>query len=188
MHRGIRILRNSMLIFSGLLKCSLCGANVTIVSGCSRKRTDVRYGCSLHYNRGRSACGNKLLVPRRALESQLLAGLQAKVPHPDVVSYALKCFEAQLAQAFDRRREESATHRRRESEIERKIESLTRALADGYPSQGSEGHPLHRGRGGIGRTQRQAVEFQASRWSKRKGVKLLAVCSGNRGGRLPRTV
>jgi site-specific DNA recombinase len=123
---------SSPYIFSGLLKCSLCGASITIVSGCSRKRTDVRYGCSLHYNRGRGACGNKLLIPRRALESQLLAGLQAKVLHPDVVSYALKSFEAQLSQAFDRRRDESAAHRRRESEIERKIENLTRALADGY--------------------------------------------------------
>ena len=123
---------SSPYIFSGLLKCSLCGANITIVSGCSRKRTDVRYGCSLHYNRGRGACGNKLLIPRRALESQLLAGLQAKVLHPDVVSYALKSFEAQLAQAFDRRSDETTTHRRRESEIGRKIENLTRALADGY--------------------------------------------------------
>jgi site-specific DNA recombinase len=123
---------SSPYIFSGLLKCSLCAANITIVSGCSRKRTDVRYGCSLHYNRGRGACGNKLLIPRRALESQLLAGLQAKVLHPDVVSYALKSFEAQLAQAFDRRSNETTTHRRRESEMERKIENLTRALADGY--------------------------------------------------------
>ncbi len=123
---------SSPYIFPGLLKCSLCGANITIVSGCSRKRTDVRYGCSLHYNRGRGACGNKLLIPRRALESQLLAGLQAKVLHPDVVSYALKSFEAQLAQAFDRLSDETTTHRRRESEIGRKIENLTRALADGY--------------------------------------------------------
>jgi hypothetical protein len=87
-------------IFSGLLKCFLCG--------------------------------NKLLIRRRALESQLLARMQAKVLHPDVVSYALKSFEAQLAQAFDRRRDESAAHRRRESEIERKIGNLPRALADGY--------------------------------------------------------
>ena len=123
---------SSPYIFSGLLKCSLCGASVTIVSGCSRKRTDVRYGCSLHYNRGRGACGNKLLIPRRVLESQLLAGLQAKVLHPQVVSYVLKSFEAQLAHAFDRRRDETATHRRRALEIERKIENLTRALADGY--------------------------------------------------------
>ena len=123
---------SSPYVFSGLLKCSLCGASITIVSGCSRKRTDVRYGCSLHYNRGHGACGNKLLIPRRALESQLLAGLQAKVLHPDVVSYVLKGFEAQLARAFDRHRDEAAAHRRRESEIVRKIGNLTRALADGY--------------------------------------------------------
>ena len=123
---------SSPYIFSGLLKCSLCGASITIVSGCSRKRTHVRYGCSLHYNRGRGACGNNLLISRLALESQLLAGLQAKVLHPDVVSYALKSFEAQLAQALDRHRDETARHRRQKLELERKIENLTRALADGY--------------------------------------------------------
>jgi site-specific DNA recombinase len=94
---------SSPYLFSGLLKCSLCGASITIVSGCSRNRTDVRYGCSLHYNRGHGACSNTLLIARRALESQLLAGLQSKVLHPDVIEYTLKSFEAQLAGALDRR-------------------------------------------------------------------------------------
>ena len=55
---------SSPYLFSGLLKCSLCGASITIVSGCSRKQQDVRYGCSMHYNRGRKACSNTLLIGR----------------------------------------------------------------------------------------------------------------------------
>jgi len=66
---------SSPYLFSGLLKCSLCGVSITIVSGCSRKRQDVRYGCSMHYNRGRGACSNALLIGRKVLEEQLLAGL-----------------------------------------------------------------------------------------------------------------
>jgi site-specific DNA recombinase len=122
----------SPYVFSGLLKCSLCGASVTIVSGCSRKRTDVRYGCSLHYNRGRGACKNTLLIGRRVLEAQLLAGLQAKVLHPDVIEYTLERFAAELTRAINRRGEDVQAHRRHEAAIEKKISNLTRALADGY--------------------------------------------------------
>ncbi len=92
---------SSPYIFSGLLKCALCGASVTIVSGCSRKRQDVRYGCSLHYNRGRGACANTLLIARRNLEEQLLSGLQEKVLQPHIVEYTLARFEVELQRALD---------------------------------------------------------------------------------------
>jgi site-specific DNA recombinase len=125
---------SSPYVFSGLLKCSLCGASITIVSGCSRKRSDVRYGCSMHYNRGRGACSNALLVARRALESQLLAGLQSKVLHPEVIAYTLKSFETQLARALNRCGADVEIWRTQETVIERRIGNLTRALADGYHS------------------------------------------------------
>jgi hypothetical protein len=122
----------SPYIFSGLLKRSLCGASITIVSGCSRKRSDVRYGCSLHYNRGRGTCENTLLIGRRVLEAHVLAGLQVKVLHPDVVEYTLDRFQTELARSFDRRGGHAETWRRQEAAIEKKISNLTRALADGY--------------------------------------------------------
>ncbi len=125
---------SSPYIFSGLLKCSLGGASVTIVSGCGRKRQDVRYGCSLHYNRGRGACSNTLLIARRTLEEQLLAGLQAKVLHPDVIAYTLDRFEAELNRALDLRHSDTDARRRQEAAIEKKISNLTAALAEGYRS------------------------------------------------------
>jgi hypothetical protein len=66
------------------------------------------------------------------LEEQLLAGLQEKVLHPDVVEYTLQRFEEELRRATDRRGDEAAMHRRQEAAIEKKISNLTRALADGY--------------------------------------------------------
>ncbi len=125
---------SSRYIFSGLLKCSLCGASITVVSGCSRKRQDVRYGCSMHYNRGHGACSNTLLIARRGLEEQLLAGLQAKVLHPDVIAYTLDRFESELKRALDLRRGDAEGRRRQEVALEKKISNLTSALADGYRS------------------------------------------------------
>ena len=124
----------SPYIFSGLLKCSLCGASITIVSGRSRKRQDVRYGCSLHYHRGRGVCPNRLLIARRALEEQLLAGLQAKVLHPDVMACTLDVFEEQLLLAANRRGEESAVMQRRVETIQKQIRNCTEAIAEGKRS------------------------------------------------------
>ena len=38
----------SPYLFAGLLECSVCFGNITIVSGQWRKRNDSRYGCSMH--------------------------------------------------------------------------------------------------------------------------------------------
>jgi hypothetical protein len=53
---------NSPYLFSGLLKCSECGANVSIVSGRRRGRSDVVYGCPQNTFRGASVCTNSVRV------------------------------------------------------------------------------------------------------------------------------
>jgi hypothetical protein len=49
--------------------------------------------------RGGSVCTNNLLISRRALEEQMLAGLQSKVLNPEAVDYTFKRFE-ELARAL----------------------------------------------------------------------------------------
>ena len=44
-------------LFSGLLKCSVCGGSIALVSGRGRHGAD-RYGCSVHHQRGDSVCEN----------------------------------------------------------------------------------------------------------------------------------
>jgi DNA invertase Pin-like site-specific DNA recombinase len=121
----------SPYLFSGLLKCSLCGASITMVSGCSRKRQDVRYGCSMHYNRGHGACSNTLLIARCALEEQLLTGLQERVLHPDVIGYTLDAFEQQFLLGENGRADQSALLRRRLETIGKQIRNCTDAIAEG---------------------------------------------------------
>lgn len=43
---------NSLYLLFGLLKCSECGANISIVSGRWRGRNDVVYGCPQNAFRG----------------------------------------------------------------------------------------------------------------------------------------
>jgi site-specific DNA recombinase len=126
----------SPYLFTGLLECSVCHGSVTIVSGQWKNRGDSRYGCSMHAYRGVSVCTNNLLVGRSRLEAQLLAGLQAKVLHPDVIEYTLQSFETQLLRSASHRGDQSAVFQKRVEGIEKQIRNCTDAIAEGrrYPS------------------------------------------------------
>jgi site-specific DNA recombinase len=116
-------------LFTGLLECASCCGSVTIVSGQWKKRDDARYGCSMHAYRGDKVCRNHLLIARGSPEAQLLAGLQAKVLHPDVIAYAFSRFENLLVQAINQQSSETTTPRRRLEQIEREIRNCTQAIA-----------------------------------------------------------
>ena len=74
----------SPYLFTGLLECSECQGNITVVSGARKGRAYRRYGCSMHAHRGNKVCTNSLLVPQPVLETQLLAGLQVSVFNPQL--------------------------------------------------------------------------------------------------------
>ena len=121
----------SPYLFTGLLECAECHGSITIVSGRWKARSDSRYGCSMHAYRGDSVCKNNLLIARSALEKQLLAGLQKKVLHPDVIVYTFARFEEELARSTNRQSSETTAARRQLQKIEAEICNCTRAIASG---------------------------------------------------------
>jgi site-specific DNA recombinase len=88
----------------------------------------------MHSSRGGRVCSNSLLITRRSLEDQLIAGLQSRVRHPDIVDYTLSRLDKELAKAVRDRKGEIDARRRQAQTIERKISNLTRELSDGYSS------------------------------------------------------
>lgn len=122
---------SSPYLFSGLLKCSECGANVSIVSGRWRGRSDVVYGCPQNTFRGASVCKNSVRVFRRALEERLLSGLQEQVMRPEAVEYVLDNFEGQLVKALDNLGGELDCMHRRKQELEREVNNLAQVVAQG---------------------------------------------------------
>jgi hypothetical protein len=87
---------NAPYVFSGLLKCALCGANLQIVAGRGRNHPNQTHGCPLNFHRGDSVCSNRTRVQRDVQESKLIFGLQSKVLREDVVNFALDRLEEQL--------------------------------------------------------------------------------------------
>jgi len=83
----------SPYLFSGLLKCGECGANLIIATGGGTHR-HKKYACSRRFNRG--GCENDLYIRRDDLEELLLGKLQSEILKPEVVDYAVMEFQKQL--------------------------------------------------------------------------------------------
>jgi site-specific DNA recombinase len=125
----------SQYLFSGLLRCGVCGANMTIVAGRGRNHRSQTYGCPMNASRGESVCSNSLRIRRDVLERELLAGLQSKVWREEFINYTLERFEQELQKALKNLDGELAQMRRRKTEIEFEVRNLTEAIAkSGYQS------------------------------------------------------
>ena len=122
---------SSPYLFSGLLKCSECGANISIVSGRWRGHSDVVYGCPQNTFRGASVCTNSVRVFRLALESRLLDGLQEQIMRPEAVDYVLERFEAELVKALENLGGELEQMGRRKEALECEVTNLANAIAQG---------------------------------------------------------
>jgi site-specific DNA recombinase len=128
--RSGRVLASPYL-FTGLLECSECHGNITVVSGARKGRSYRRYGCSMHAHRGNKVCTNSLLIPQSVLETRFLAGLETSVFNPTVVSYTLQSFECQLLREIETHAGEAGAREKKITDLERKIRDCTAAIAEG---------------------------------------------------------
>ncbi|HLV96632.1 MAG TPA: recombinase family protein [Candidatus Acidoferrales bacterium] len=120
---------SSPYIFSGLLKCGVCGANYIIVSGAGKNHASVDYGCSAHASRG--TCKNARRISRDSLEAELLAKLQQDILCDAAIDYLVERVEEEIEKRFAELDGEVDAMRRRKVVLESEIENLSRAIAGG---------------------------------------------------------
>ncbi len=125
---------NAPYLFSGLLRCRACGANLQIVSGRGRNHNSHTYGCPMNFHRGDSVCTNRVRVRRDVLERQLLGGIQETILREEVVDYTLSRFETQLLKELENVDREMGRMEKRKAELEAEIQRLTAGLASGIHS------------------------------------------------------
>jgi DNA invertase Pin-like site-specific DNA recombinase len=87
-------------LFSGLLRCGLCGGNMTI-----RTTNPVRYGCSNH--RESKSCSNKATILLKSLEkafiSSLSSNLEQGLLHENVVRGVMRHLKASMGRSREQR-------------------------------------------------------------------------------------
>jgi site-specific DNA recombinase len=127
-HPGLlRRAASSRYLLSGFLKCGVCGANLTIVSGRSGDR-HPRYGCPQNFYRG--TCSNFLRERRDWLETRLFARLQEEVLKPEVIDYTVSEFGRQLESALQNLSGQIASTRAKKAQLESELHRLTVAVAE----------------------------------------------------------
>jgi site-specific DNA recombinase len=76
-------------LLSGLLKCAVCGAYLTVMGG-----SQHRYACATHRNGGVHACPNALTVPRLTVEKYVLEPIMSRLLDPDSIAEAMRQMRA----------------------------------------------------------------------------------------------
>jgi hypothetical protein len=90
-------------LLSGLMRCAICGARITIQSSQRKKNGTVyrygRYRCSFHVTKGPAVCTNAMSIPQPVLEAKLLAKFQAALSS-DMIDYLVVATNEMLRQLW----------------------------------------------------------------------------------------
>jgi site-specific DNA recombinase len=111
--------RGPRYLFSGLLRCSHCGANMVMANA-------TGYACASRVNAG--TCGNDAYVNRVAVEEGLLAGIQRELLRPELVDLARRRIVAALRKRKQTIQPSSAA---RIEQLQREVDSLVESVAGG---------------------------------------------------------
>jgi len=111
-------------VFSGLIRCGVCGGAYTAGSG-------GRLICTVRRERGPSACSNRRTVPRVQIEQRVLTALKERLLSPEAVEIYVRRYHerwrANRAQELAQRQ----PLERRLGEIDRRIDRGVQAIFDG---------------------------------------------------------
>jgi site-specific DNA recombinase len=118
----------SPYLFSGLLKCGECGANLIVGTGGGTHK-HKKYVCANYFNRG--TCENDLYIRRDVLEERLLGRLQSELLRPEVIDYAVSEFGRQLRIQLLSVSGDLSELRRRKGQLDREIRRFMDAIAQG---------------------------------------------------------
>lgn len=121
---GVRLGKGAVpkTLFGGLLRCHACGGPIIAVNR-------LRYGCSVHKDRGAAVCANSATVLRDVVEKRLLAEVRDELLQPNALAELQAAVQAILAA---RQREVGGgqeTARKRLQALEAEIARLVDAIA-----------------------------------------------------------
>ncbi|WP_345797600.1 recombinase family protein [Castellaniella sp. MT123] len=111
-------------LFSGLLKCALCGSNFSMVDG-------YRYGCARHKDRGETACSNNAKVSRRVVEAVLLKALKERLLSVDALKHYGRALESSVEQQLKGHSVKGELVAKEVGDVERQIRRLVESIKAG---------------------------------------------------------
>ncbi len=124
LHKKARTGAGPKYLFSGLLKCGVCGGNYIIADA-------YRYGCSKYINQGETVCANSLKVPRKLIEERLLDAIKRDL----FTEKGFELFKTEVARILadkaSMKNQDQDQARKHLNRIEREIENIANAIKAG---------------------------------------------------------
>ena len=122
---------HSRHLFSGLMRCDVCGGVMGVVAG---GHGSPRYGCQQSWRNGVTTCANRLTVRVKVADAELLSGLQARLLHPHTVAYVTESVTARVAAELDdgpRRQQQLESEL---AKLQSELDNLVAGLANDGPT------------------------------------------------------
>jgi site-specific DNA recombinase len=111
-------------LLAGILKCKCCGGAMVQISG----KGGGYYGC---YNNKRKTCANKLLIPRKKVENQILQDLKTKLLTAENLKYVYNNVEKEIAKSLNEVPEELKQKRHQHEKVQAELQNLLNFIKAG---------------------------------------------------------
>ncbi len=115
---------NPLHLMAGLLKCKCCGGAMVQISG----KGGGYYGC---YNNKRKVCANKLMVPRKKVESIIISNLKEKFLTAENLKYVYENLEKTIAKTMNEVPEELKQKRHQFDKVQAEMQNLLNFIKAG---------------------------------------------------------
>lgn len=112
--------RTAKYLFSGLLRCGVCGAPYVM-------KSDIYYGCSKSVSHNGHACSNRRAVRRSTLEQTLLEGIKRELLSEEMFAK----FEQETQELLAQEKPDPAPIKKRITEAEKELKNLMAAIKAG---------------------------------------------------------
>lgn len=130
--RGRSAVLSSPHLFSGFMRCAVCGGAITVVSG---GNGSPRYGCQTSWRNGVAHCTNRLTIRAKLADAHLLEGLQRGLTEPATVRLITDRLAAALNARIDERPARLAEAQTTKRELTQRLQRLLEAIEAGVPAQ-----------------------------------------------------
>ena len=111
-------------LLSGLVKCGICGGNMTLVKG-------GHYGCNTHREAGNSICTNNRFTKVEKLDHLVLSTIKETLLTPERIKEFIQEFKKHIAMARHKKEKGASSIRKQLSGIEQKISNLLKLAETG---------------------------------------------------------
>jgi hypothetical protein len=123
-----RAAAGSLYLLSGLLRCGVCGGNMSVTGGGKDGR---RYACSRHSAMGSTVCANSLSIKTTVADQVIATEIRERLATPAKLEEAAEIMREELAAALKDIPDRESEIRDALAQVDREIGNFVRAIGGG---------------------------------------------------------